>query len=112
MSDATPYTPVTISGVAATEPFDLRTVSDSVAIACRTTGTITYVLEISNDERSTRSYIVIGTFSADIVKRLRGAMPRYIRARATTGSGSVEVGFGKALNANGDLSEVGKDSRV
>jgi hypothetical protein len=111
MSSPTPYAPVTISGVAPTPAFDLRTVRDSVVLTCRTTGTVSYVLEISNDERSTRSYIVIATYTADVAKRLRGAMPRFIRARMLSGSGSVEVGMGKANNVT-SLSEVGMESIV
>ena len=107
MSEPLPYAPVTLDAIGeATDPMDLRPVSDSVVLTCHVTGTCTYVLEVSNDERSTRAWDVVATYTASVVKRLRGSMPRYIRARMTAGTGSVAVGTGLAKNSNGTLCEV------
>lgn len=114
MSDAPPYTPWTLSASGdATDPVDLRTVSDSIVMICDVvSGSPTYVVEVSNDERTTRRYTQVGSsYTTSIVKRLRGAMPRFVRARMTSGSGQVDVGFGKGLNADGKLSEANDESR-
>lgn len=108
MSTPAPYAPITLDAVGEyTDPFDLRPVTDGVVMTVNATGTVTFVLEISNDERSTRSWQVVATYTASVAKRLRGAMPRFLRVRITAGSGSVEVGMGRARNSDGTLSSVG-----
>lgn len=118
MSEATPYSPVTLDAVGeATDWFDLATLPEGAMFIGKVTGTVTYVFEISNDERTTGTLradgaVAVATYTADVAKTLDGpGMPRYGRFRLTAGTGSVAVSWGKAKNWAGKLSEVNATSR-
>lgn len=114
MSEATPYAPVSLDAVGEyTGPYALGSVSESVVFTIDVvSGSPTFVLEVSNDERLTRRYITVRTGTSSVAWRLRAAMPRFARVRMTGGSGQIDVALGKALSAGGLLTEVNFESRI
>lgn len=115
MSDATPYTPITLDGAAEDSGwFDLRPVVGPILLTAEVTGSVTFYIDISNDERTsgTKSYQSSVAYSSSIAKVFSGAKPRFARVRYSAGSGSLVVGMGKGTNAKGVLTEVNIQSEV
>jgi hypothetical protein len=112
MADATPYSPATITNGLNTGWFDLRPVNGEVLLMATVTGTATFVIDISNDERTdvTKDFQTSISYTNSIAKLISGAKPRFVRVRQTAGTGSVAVSLGKAENYSGKLSEVNLQS--
>lgn len=104
MAEATPYSPESLIGTEATSWFDLRPILGSVTLVVTVTGTVSYYVDVSNDERAiaAKEYVSSTAYTASVAKVLDvDRMPDFVRVRMASGSGTIKVAIGKARNADG-----------
>jgi hypothetical protein len=105
MPEPTPYQPDTLTAnPESTDWYDLRPLQGSVILIANVTGTVTFYIDISNDERTsvTKDYFSSVSYSESVAKVLDvDRLPDFVRVRKTAGTGSVSVSLSKARNNDG-----------
>lgn len=101
----------TLTNGLSTDWMDLRPYASGFQFQGAITGTLTVVIETSNDPSTTKAGTATAdTFTSTFDKVTGGPNPKFARLRATSGSGSCIASFGMGFITGGYPQEINPQS--